>query len=300
MTQNKHRWLSALAHVVIYFALVVVVHELTGPRHGLLASFGLTDWTDRVADAFIYLVSILLMTAIVCRVLNRISLAAMGLSRGKISTTLGGLLLGASLMLLIFVISLAMGWVSIIGFLWTQSAFGDWATALIAFVALQIAIAVNEEVIFRGYVLQRLAAGFGFLVAAFVSSFLFAVVHVSNPNASMWSALPLMLPGLLLAAQYRATNSLWMPIGFHFAWNVAEGVVGFPLSGVNDFNLIKISMHGPEQFVGNGFGPEGALLGIMASLLGLVIVYVWSHTKAHNAEESDLARPTEGGAFTNS
>ncbi len=297
MTQNKRAWLLALAQVPIYFVLIVVVHAFTGPRHGLLASFGLTEWTYRVADAAIYLAAILLTTAIVCRVLNRSSLGSLGLSRQGTSTTLGGLALGASLMVLIFVVSLAMGWVSIVGFAWTAATLGDMTTSLIAFVALQVAIGVNEEVIFRGYVLQRLMDGFGFKAAALLSSLLFAAVHVTNPNASVWSALPLVMPGLLLAAQYRLTRLLWMPIGFHFAWNAAEGLVGFPLSGVSDFSLIKISISGPEQFVGNGFGPEGAWLGVLASLLGFLILYFWSQAKPSKMVEPDLSRTQKGGAF---
>src|SRR2546430_5195999 len=103
MTPNKRWWLAACAQVIVYFALVVVVHELTGPRHGLLASFGLTNWTARMADAFIYLISILFIIAIVCRVLNRSSLAALGLAPRTRSTITAGLLLGASLMTFIFV-----------------------------------------------------------------------------------------------------------------------------------------------------------------------------------------------------
>ena len=49
-----------------------------------------------------------------------------------------------------------------------------------------------------------------------------------------------------------------MPIGFHFAWNVSEGLIfGFPLSGVTGFSLLKTTNQGPDLFMGGSFGPEG-------------------------------------------
>lgn len=275
MTKNNHPGATALMQVVIYFTLVVLVHAFTGPRHGVLASLGLDQWTFQVADAVIYLVAILLTTAVICRLFNRSSLEALGLPRQRLGLVVSGLTLGTLLIILVFIVSVAMGWVSVTGFVWSQLSVSDVVTNLIGVTALQLAIATNEEVIFRGFILQRLTNSFGFITAALVSSLLFALVHVANPNASPWSALALFVPGLLLAAQYRLTHALWMSIGFHFGWNMTEGLVGFPLSGVSGFSLLNISIHGPAEFIGGEFGPEGALLGVLASVLGFVILYFW-------------------------
>jgi membrane protease YdiL (CAAX protease family) len=216
---------------------------------------------------------VLLTTAIACRALNKKSLKSLGLdfSARDAKFGVGGLLQGSLLMSFIFFTALAMGWVRVLG---VQK--DDVTSSMLVAFALNAAIAINEEVIFRGYVFQRLAEGFGMTPATLASALLFAVVHTTNPNASLWSVLPLTVPGLLLVAQYRATRSLWMPIGFHLAWNVFEGpIYGFALSGVNGFSLLQISIQGPAEFVGGEFGPEGALLGTFASLLGIGILWLW-------------------------
>ena len=289
MSFHKGHWLAALAQVILYFGLIVVVHAVTGPRNGLLASFGFTQWVARIADAAIYLLAILLATALYCALVNRASLDSLGLAAHGMSNIVVGFALGLLLMVCIFMASLGMGWISITGFAWTQTAVGELIASLAALIALQIASAISEELIFRGYILQRLSAGFGFTVAALISSLLFAAVHTTNPNASIWSALPLAFPGLLLAAQYRLIRSLWMPIGFHFAWNVTEGLVGFPLSGVSTFSLINISTQGPAVFIGGGFGPEGGLLGVLACILGLVVLYGWTKVSPMKPATPDLS-----------
>jgi membrane protease YdiL (CAAX protease family) len=270
--------LKSLAQVMVYGAAIVGIRYFTRPGRGLLAGAGRTEWPYQVADSAIYLAAVLLTTAIACRALNKKSLKSLGLdlSVRDAKFGVGGLVQGTLLMSFIFFTALAMGWVRVLG---VQK--DDVTSNMLVAFALNAAIAINEEVIFRGYIFQRLAAGFGVNPATLVSAILFAAVHTTNPNASLWSVLPLTVPGLLLVTQYRATRSLWMPIGFHLAWNVFEGpIYGFALSGVEGFSLLKISIQGPAEFVGGEFGPEGALLGTLASLIGFGILWLWSRRKA--------------------
>jgi len=265
--------LKSLAQVLLYGAAILGIRFFIRPGRGLLASAGKTEWPYQVADSAIYLAAVLLATAIACRWLNKRSLKSLGLDTSGSGFKFGvsGLLLGSLLMSFIFLTALAMGWVRVLG---VQK--DDVPSNMIVALALNAAIAINEEVIFRGYIFQRLTEGFGPIPATLASALLFAVVHMTNPNASLWSVLPLTVPGLLLVAQYRATRSLWMPIGFHLAWNVFEGpIYGFALSGVNGFSLLQISVPGPAEFVGGEFGPEGALLGTFASLLGISVLCLW-------------------------
>ena len=267
---------SALVHITIYVGTIIVVHSFTGPRHGLLATFwGFREWPYQLADAAIYLVAIVGTTAFLARILTHVTLTDLGLSVRGIRTMLGGIGLGLFLMSLIFVVSLLVGWIRIEQIGGTDGSLAGSLTALSAALALQIAIAINEELIFRGYVLQRLTSACGFRAAAVVSSILFALVHVTNPNASIFSALAIAVPGLLLAAQWQATRSLWMPIGFHLAWNVSEGIIfGFPLSGVTGPSIVKTVNQGPDVLLGGLFGPEGGLLGIAASLVGFAVLWL--------------------------
>jgi len=94
--------------------------------------------------------------------------------------------------------------------------------------------------------------------------------------------------GLLFAAAVLATGRLSTAIGLHISWNFFEGVVfGFPVSGDKEgASLIGIHQLGPPIVTGGAFGPEAGVIGIAASLLGIVALLVVS---------SDAYRPFSQG-----
>jgi membrane protease YdiL (CAAX protease family) len=96
-------------------------------------------------------------------------------------------------------------------------------------------ISFNEELSFRGYILQRLAQAWGLPAAVVVSSLIFAMVHVLNPNVQPLAMVNLFAAGLLFSCAYLVSRSLWLPIGLHIGWNLAEiHLLGFPGSGVTE------------------------------------------------------------------
>jgi membrane protease YdiL (CAAX protease family) len=105
----------------------------------------------------------------------------------------------------------------------------------------------------------------------------FAGLHATNPNASTWSVIALLLAGVLLAAGFVLTGELAIPIGIHITWNFFQGVVwGFPVSGVDTgVAIVAIERTGPGLFTGGAFGPEGGLLGTAAKLLGIATILAW-------------------------
>lgn len=92
----------------------------------------------------------------------------------------------------------------------------------LAYGAAFLAAAALEEVILRGYLLQTLEEGIGSLPAVILTSLLFVLPHfreiTQSPSAS-FSALELLLSGILLGIGYIRLRTLWFPIGVHFARN---------------------------------------------------------------------------------
>lgn len=132
----------------------------------------------------------------------------------------------------------------------------------------------NEEILSRGYHLQTLASGLNLFWGIVLSSAIFGVLHLSNPNATWSSAVGIFLAGMFLAYGYVRTHSLWLPIGLHIGWNTFEGVVfGFPVSGLKVYPLTRISVEGPELLTGGNFGPEAGLVVLPALLLGTLLVH---------------------------
>ena len=162
---------------------------------------------------------------------------------------------------------------------------------LVVFVV--VAGALAEELMFRGYPFQRLVEAIGAGGAIFVFSVLFGVVHLMNPGASVWGLINTVLIGIFLAVAYLQTRALWLPWGFHFAWNLTLGLIlGLPVSG---FRLFNVVMHatatGPKWLTGGSYGLEAAASGTAAIAIGLVLI-CWSPLRP-------IALPTLPAAETN-
>jgi membrane protease YdiL (CAAX protease family) len=135
--------------------------------------------------------------------------------------------------------------------------------------------ALAEELMFRGYPFQRLVEGIGAPGAIVVFSVLFGVVHLSNPGATVWGLVNTVAIGVLLSAVYLRAGSLWMPWGFHFAWNTALGLVlGLPVSGLRLFNVaVHGTANGPRWLTGGSYGIEASAPGAFAIGVGLIIAW---------------------------
>jgi CAAX protease family protein len=131
-----------------------------------------------------------------------------------------------------------------------------------------------EELMFRGYPFQRLVEAIGAGGAILVFSVLFALVHLLNPGANLWGLLNTVVIGVALSVAYLRTCALWLPWGFHFAWNVTLGLFfGLPVSGIRLFNVAwHATAIGPRWLTGGTYGLESSLPGATAVLVGLVIV----------------------------
>jgi uncharacterized protein len=196
-----------------------------------------------------------------------------------------GLGLGAVLMVFMFAFEWAAGWVQIEGFVQPNYSLPFWLGIGIA--ALQfLIVGIQEELFSRGYQLHNLAEGFNWrgigpkgalLIGYVLSSSVFGLLHLGNPNTSLMSTLNLIVAGLFLGLGYILTGELALPIGLHITWNFFQGnVFGFPVSGTNAGpTFIAIQQGGPDWATGGAFGPEAGMLGLLAIGLGCILILAW-------------------------
>lgn len=137
--------------------------------------------------------------------------------------------------------------------------------------------ALAEELMFRGYPFQRLEEVIGPLGAIVVFSMLFALVHLSNPGASLLGLLNTVLIGLVLAIAYLRTRALWLCWGIHFGWNATLGLLfGLPVSGLRIFNVVvRGTATGPRWLTGGSYGVEASAPGVFAVVVGLLVIWKW-------------------------
>jgi membrane protease YdiL (CAAX protease family) len=131
-------------------------------------------------------------------------------------------------------------------------------------VTVALAPAVIEEIVFRGILFRWVEDFAGSWAALLLTSALFGLVHIYNPNATWFSSFAIAVEaGLLLGGAYMLTRSLWAPIGLHFAWNFTQGFVfDVPVSGTDQIGLVDARLSGPELLSGGGFGLEASVIAL--------------------------------------
>ena len=196
-----------------------------------------------------------------------------------------GLLLGAALMALVFLAAWLAGWVTVVA-TWRSDPPGmPFGLAFLAPFVLYLVVAIAEELLTRGNQIVNLTEGLAprgytaaVLAAWIISSIIFGLLHIFNPHATWVSTTNLTLMGFMFGLGFVLTGELALPIGLHLTWNLVQGnVYGFPVSGKMQYatTLVAIREHGPTVWTGGAFGPEAGLLGILATVAGMVIIVGW-------------------------
>jgi membrane protease YdiL (CAAX protease family) len=144
-----------------------------------------------------------------------------------------------------------------------------WIDLLIVF----IPAVVHEELLFRGYVFQKLLLWNRWLAVAGVA-LLFASLHARNPAVTWLGLLNIFLGGLLLGLAYERYRRLWFAIGLHLAWNLTTGpVLGHEVSGYTGFRTLLVAAgSGPDLLTGGDFGIEGSVLMTVTELVAIALL----------------------------
>ena len=151
-------------------------------------------------------------------------------------------------------------------------------------------VALFEEILFRGFVFQRLVAGAGIWAAQIALGLLFATSHWGNPDMQgatlAWATAELFLGAILLGLAWLRTRSLALPIGLHFGWNWAQGhLLGFDVSGFEHagwFNPVLLDR--AEWVTGGNFGPEASVFAVIVDALAIALLWNWKGSVPRDAE----------------
>lgn len=144
-----------------------------------------------------------------------------------------------------------------------------------------------EELLFRGILFRWLEQFGGSWFALALTSALFGLGHIYNPNASALSSFAIAVEaGILLGGAYMLTRNLWVPIGLHAAWNFTQGFIwDVPVSGLDQEGLVEARLSGPEILSGGAFGLEASLIAmVIATIAG-----IWLVVRA--VRKGELVRP---------
>ena len=200
-----------------------------------------------------------------------------------------GVVLGTLAISSIFIFQYSAGWIKVTDTFYVSQESQSFIIPLVVFLFLFICVGVDEELRSRGYILTNIAEGLSskrmgqkvpILLALIISSSMFSLFHIGNPNITTLALLNIILAGIILGTAFVLTGQLALSIGLHIAWNFFQGpVFGFPVSGqsfAGVASVIKIEQGGPEFWTGGAFGPEAGMIGILAMISGILIILGWA------------------------
>jgi len=181
-----------------------------------------------------------------------------------------GLLVGFGLM------AAAVGVAAIAG-VYTIVGKGDTSRLVLELVTVAILPGFMEEMAFRGILFRWIEEFGGSWAALAITSALFGIAHIFNPNATWFSSFAIAVEaGVLLGGAYMLTRSLWLPMGLHAAWNFTQGeIFDVPVSGIDEHGLVQAKLSGPSLLSGGTFGLEASIIALtIATAAGIWLVYL--------------------------
>jgi membrane protease YdiL (CAAX protease family) len=192
----------------------------------------------------------------------------MGFSlKGRFTDLFLGTALGTFIISLGFIIQIGLGYLEVENIQFTPTLF-------IGNLILMILVAVHEEVLVRGYLLNSMMGVSNKYFALALTSILFGGMHLMNPNISAISFINIVLAGLLLGTSYIHSKNLWFPIGLHFAWNFFQGpVLGYEVSGQKINSIISQNISGNTLITGGEFGFEGSIIATILMIFSIAAIH---------------------------
>lgn len=162
-------------------------------------------------------------------------------------------------------------------------------------IAMALSSGIFEELLFRGVLFRSVETWFGSWAAMVVSSLVFGLTHLMNPQATLEGALFIAVEaGILLAAAFMLTRRLWLSIGFHIAWNYTQSAIFSGIVSGNDAaqGLVRSTVKGPDFLTGGNFGVESSVIAltlctttgivmlVMAAKRGKIVPPIWKRPAA--------------------
>jgi uncharacterized protein len=160
-------------------------------------------------------------------------------------------------------------------------------------IAMALSSGVFEELLFRGVLFRSVETWLGSWAALVISSLVFGLTHLMNPEGTLEGALYISVEaGILLAAAYMLTRRLWLSMGFHVAWNYTQSAIFSSIVSGTEASqgLIRSTVNGPDFLTGGNFGVEssvialflctttGIVMSIMAAKQGKIIPPIWKRS----------------------
>jgi membrane protease YdiL (CAAX protease family) len=262
----KHGWARVLLFLIFYVLLLIfngTVISLISPQFPEISNQSV--YFSIAINLFVSLILVLLFR----KIIDRSSIKSLGFARKgyKREGSIGfitGILLCSVLAVILWLMQLLQ---------WYRDETDVAVLLQVLFVFTVVAVA--EELVFRGYILNNLLQSMNRSAALILSAIIFAVMHSLNPEFNLSAFLNILLAGLLLGINYIFTKNLWFGMMLHLSWNFVQGpVLGFKVSGLELPSLLQQNIRGSVLLTGGEFGLEASWLTAIVFGIAIPVFYL--------------------------
>lgn len=237
---------------------------------------------------------LVLVVSCICQWLRRRPIAELAGAFDRMWPT--QLLIGVSIGALLMLVPALF--LRVIGRVTWQWSGGGWAIPAAALVPC-IAVVVAEELLFRGFIFQRLIDGAGPWIAQLLLAGYFVLTHSAGLSTAgdqkVLASVNIFIASLLFGLAFLRTRSLAMPLGIHFGANFTQGpILGFGVSGNSDAGLLQpLFNKGSDWLTGGAFGIEASVPGLLCVIAATFLFHRWRPTRDRFWRDSKFVQEDE-------
>lgn len=272
---NGHKQLRSIWWIFIFF---LILAAFTFP---LIIVSQHYNWEISIHQQAL----VVLITTIICQAIIKKPFTEL-LGKFNVDFVKNALLGFAGGLLLMF---LPAALLTILGFIHWEQGSGN-VSALLNASMVSFSVAIAEEFLFRGFIFLRLIKSTGVWIAQLLIASYFLLTHASNPgltgDINILASFNIFIASIMFGLAYMKTNSLVMPVAFHFMANWVQGtLLGFGVSGYEQASLLKPVL--PTSYTwltGGNFGLEASVPGLVCVITITFIFYRWrTFTPSYNS-----------------
>ena len=180
-----------------------------------------------------------------------------------------GLLLGMAIIIIVYLINLLFDAMHS-----TVNPSIPWFT-LTWVIGLFMIQGLTEEVIARGFLMNKISYQIGVPAGIIINSAFFSFLHFLNPNTSILSFVNLFLAGIVFSLLFYWSDNIWLTGAAHSFWNITLGVfLGNEVSGqALPATILNTESNMDHSIINGGhFGLEGGLVVTVISILVIALL----------------------------
>lgn len=156
-----------------------------------------------------------------------------------------------------------------------STTFLNWIYIFILSLITFLFVGFGEEILFRGYVFNKLLESGNKIWAIGLSAIIFMLFHIGTYSKPL-DFMDVFLAGIFLAFLYDTSKSLWLSIGFHFMWDFTQSFfITIEEQNIKATSILNFSIPNNVHAFGIDFGCKFEVVFIIVEFIFIgIMIYI--------------------------